>query len=263
MDPNQMYASPVDIGEGGGGLYQDCWVRFEQVKTVVTTKFKAPTPCLEIDLTELESGETHNELMIAGSGKNWAADGKHFHPTAELQAMFNKRNDGSKPQITRNNDVGAFAIILTEQGFQWDMATFPQTGWTQLSGHWFWATREDLTDRDGNTLKNDKGYTKTKPVFTQWGGNGAQPNEAQASGTAQATQAAPDAGITDADKALVEVAVSALIESGPKSMADITNALVTNPPVQPLDKVTTLISSGWINNAQRPWATDKGMLSRK
>jgi len=149
-------------------------------------------------------------------------------------------------------------------GFQWNLDTFDADGCKQLEGHWFYVERYDLTDRDGNPLKNDKGYTKTGVMFTRWGGNGEQPSNGNAQAT-QATQATQSAQPTaDAERA-IESAIVELLRNGAQPVAQVLPSLFSAPPQGvATDQIGPIVSNAaWMGDANRPWSNENGTLKLK
>lgn len=256
---NPNYASPTDLSEGGG-LYDQCWVKVIKSRTEITSKFSKPTPVWALTLQEVESGQQHEELFMAGSADNWDVDGKWFIPKTSFH--------GKPAKLSKNNAVGEILDNLEKAGFKWNDQTFPETGGTQIDGHFLWVERYDLTDRDGKVLTNDKGYAKTAVMFTRWGGNGAQPVEqtgaSAAQPAAQATAAAPAASI---DEGALTNAILAQLANGPVALQALTTAIATAPPagmdVGTLFQNHLAPNSAWMSDAARPWTVNAGMVTKK
>lgn len=252
---NPKYADPYDISDGGGSLYDETWVKVLSAKTEITQKFSKPTPVINLSVQELNGGETHEELFMIGNADNWEVDGKW---------MMSK--GGYK--LSKNNAAGVILRGIADAGFQWDMTQMDAQGIAQLVGHWFFVQRYDLTNRDGEVLKNDKGFTKTGISFTKWGGNSAQPNEA-AGGAAQATtqQAQAPAGADMPTQGVEAVIVAAITAAnGALPAANVPTAVAMTPPAgfdltQHIPNVAP--GSAWLTDAARPWTINNGVLTAK
>ena len=251
--PNKPnYASPTEFSEGGGSLYDECWIKITGAKTELTSKFNKPTPVINLDLIEHESQESHNELFLIGSSDNWDVDGAW---------MISK--GGFK--LSKNNTAGVLLADIHEAGFQWNTNDLNVS---QLVGHYFWIHRYELKDRDGNPIpvKNaegqDRGFNKTAITFVKWGGNGTEPQEQGAAQPIQqpATKAAP------ANEEAIAASISTLLTGGPKPHQDILNALATTPPAgTTLETMMPLVAPGaaWMLDAARPWTVANGVVTAK
>jgi len=256
--PNNM-PSPLDVSEGGGGLYDQQWVRVIEAKTEENTKYRhdgKPVPMLVLKVQLLEDpSKEYTELYAAGSVDNWSCTSVWFAPK--------KTFGGKAPRLSKVNPAGELLIDINNSGFVWDMATFAQTGVKQLEGHLFWVERRDILDTHNNVLKDSQGRNKTRPYLVRWGGNGAQPVEDSEANANQAAPVAPDANsaITDADKKALEAAIVNLL-STPQPQANVISAVMQNAPIA-VDKVSTLVSSGWLTHTDRPWTESGGIFTKK
>jgi len=212
--PNN-YPSPSaeQFAEGGGNLYDQCWVRVNSARTEMNTTYRKdgkPTPMIICETTLLESGEATTEMFPLGSADNWTTDGKWVFATPAYEAQVKQR--GQTPQLSKINKGVQMLANIQESGFKWDDATFPQTGVNQLAGHLFWLERYELQDKRGNPIPQmkkdpttgkmvDSGFNKTTITYTKWGGNGQQPIE---QGAAQATTTQAPTGPDPNDSAALE-----------------------------------------------------------
>jgi len=262
--PNN-YPSPSaqDFTEGGGSLYDECWVKITAARTEMNTQYRSdnkPTPMIILDVQEVESGETHVEMFPLGSSDNWYTDGKWVLPTQSYTAQLK----GKPAQLSKVNRGVEMLANLQASGFKWDDATFPQTGVTQLINHFVWVHRFEIKDKKGNPIpvkKNgqDTGFNKTTITFTKWGGNGQQPIE---QGAAQATTTQAPAGNDPADSAALETWISGKIATEPVPVQQILGALASEQAAK-VAVFAPMISGAWMSDAARPWTVANGTVTKK
>jgi hypothetical protein len=156
MDQNK-YASATEFAEGGG-LYDDVDVEVLKAETRIHAfpGKQDQFAVLYMQVKEIESGDVHDEYLLAGSIEVFGVDGQGFIP-----------KDPKRPSLGKSSSVATWNESCMDAGYPADR--FASGTYGHFVGQRFHILRRPITDRKtGAIKKNTKGYDMTNLAVSKW-----------------------------------------------------------------------------------------------
>lgn len=157
MSNQNKYASATEFVEGGG-LYDDVDIEVIKAETRIHT-FPGGSQqfaVLAMTVKEVESGDIHEEVLLAGNADVFGADGQGFIP-----------KDAAKPNLGKSSSVAVWNESCIEAGYPADQ--FASGTYAHFVGQKFHVLRRPVIDFKTKAVKkNAKGYDMSNLAVSKW-----------------------------------------------------------------------------------------------